>query len=588
MIDALVILLVIIIAYIWSSRGFLSAFMHMLCVIAAGAIAFAAWEPVALWVLDLQDGADGYALNLSWGVALGVPFVVALLALRVATDKLVPFNLDCEPAVNLVGGGLCGAVSGVLTTGIMLLSVSYTRLPTDLYGYQPVRYDNNGSLTVQSNLILPAEKWTSEFYKMVSNGVFRPLGGESLARLRPTVAYDGAMLRTNFEDGKSKHAIAPSGFEVIKRYTLSPSDPKQIFADSFDPKSQTFTYLNGETANAGSSQIEGFVISFKAGAKERAGSVIIGPGQLQLVVETNPADPTSTMAVQPLAVVTQAQNKPELVRWRWDSPSTFFQSVGGGADATMAFEFVVPKGSKPIGLYVKGVRTDVTQMAAASTFASSGERDSAVRSKALMGRGGSAAKVDSSGAVTMKVRAGDQAELFITTGTSLPFGIILQKDNIKDLTFNDAGEIDGGSLTKYLTEDLKKTGFVDRKLQVRSFAGTDDTKIVQVRVDGKNTKYGFVSDAAASIDRGAAPMLIDQAGVAYTPIGYVFRNNEETHIYFSPQSPVSSVNSLPSISKSRPDAEMFLIFRVNSGANITTFAVGEKAIARFDPGFKVP
>lgn len=586
MIDALVIVLIVVIAYIWSSRGFLSAFLHLLCVIAAGALAFAVWEPVGLWVLGVQDGQDGYALNLSWGLALGVPFMVSLLLLRVAMDKLVPFNLDCESVVNLVGGGLCGLFSGVITVGIMLLSISFTRMPTDIYGYRPVNYDNNGSLTVQSNLVLPAEKWTAEFYKIVSNGAFRPMGGESLARLHPTVAYDGAMLRTNFEEGKSKQAIAPDGFEVVKRYTFTPTDPKQLFADSFDPKTQVFSYLNGETASSGSSQIEGFVVSFKAGAKERSGSVIIGPGQLQLVVEPNPNDPTTTISVQPLAVVTQAQNRPDLVRWRWDSPATFFQAVGGAADATMAFEFVTPKGSRPIGLYVKGVRADVTQMAAANTYTTSSDRDSAIRSRAIIGK--SASKVDSSGAVTIRVRAGDQTDIFITMGNSLPFSIILQKDNMQGLTFNEQSEIDGGGLAKFATDDLKKTGFTDRKLQVRTFAATDDTKIVQVRVDGRNTQYGFVSNAAAAVDRSAAPTLIDQAGNSYTPVGYVFRNNEETDIYFSPQSPIGSINDLPAVSKSRPDAELILVYRVNVGANITTFAVGDKAVARFDPGFRLP
>jgi hypothetical protein len=82
MFDVIVIVMVIVIAYIWSARGFLSAFLHLLCVIAAGAIAFAVWEPMALWILGQQGGQDGYALNLSWGVALGAPFVIALLGTR--------------------------------------------------------------------------------------------------------------------------------------------------------------------------------------------------------------------------------------------------------------------------------------------------------------------------------------------------------------------------------------------------------------------------------------------------------------------------------------------------------------------------
>lgn len=588
MMDAIVILLVVVIAYIWSSRGFLSGFMHMLCVIVAGALAFSVWEPVGLWILGQQGGQDGYALNLSWGVALGAPFMIILTVLRLAMDKLVPGNTDVEGVVNLVGGGLCGAVSGVIVMGMTLMSVGYTRMSSDLYGYQPVKYDNGGSLTVQSDMVLPVEKWTAGFYKMLSNGAMRPMGGESLGRWHPQLAYEGALLRTNFEEGKAKHAIAPDGFEVIKHYTYAPTDSKQLLSDTFDDKrQQQFAYLNGETVSAGTSQIEGFVVSFKAGAKEKTGNVVLGPGQLHLVVQTDPNDLNATMGVQPLAIIAQSLNKPDVLRWRWDAPNTFFQSVGGAAEATMGFEFVVPKGSKPIGLYVKGTRVDVTQMAATPTFTSASERDSQIRSKAIFGK--SAGKVDASRAVTVRIRRDDPnaADVFITTGTSVPFGIILQKDNLKGLTITEQNEIDGGGLVQFPTEDLKKTGFVDRKLQVRQFAATDDTRIVQVQVDGKNTRYGFLSDAAGDIDRTKPPVLIDSAGTTYSPVGYVFRNNEQTDIYFSPQAPVQSINSLPVVSRSRPDAQLVLIYRVNFGATVTMFAVGDRAIAKYDPGYKV-
>lgn len=588
MMDAIVILMIVVIAYVWSARGFLSGFMHMLCVIAAGAMAFAVWEPIAMWILGQQGGQDGMALNLSWGVALGAPFMIFLVILRVSMDKLVPSNADVEGVVNLIGGGVCGAVSGVLVVGMTLLSVGFTRMPTDMYGYRPVQYDNNGSLTVQGNLVVPAEKWTASFYKMLSTGAMRPIGGESLARWHPNLAYEGALLRTNFEEGKAKHALAPDAFEVVKRYSYTPSDPKQLLSDTFDDKrQQQFAYLDGETVSGGGSQIEGYVVSFKAGAKEKAGNVILGPGQLQLVVQKDPNDPSSTMGVQPLAMIAQSNNRPDVQRWRWDSPNTFFQSVGGASEATMGFEFLVPKGSTPIGLYVKGTRVDVTKMAATPTFASASERDSQIRSKGIFGK--SAGKIETAGAVSIRIRRDDPnaADAFISTNSGLPFNIILQKDNLKGLTITESNEIDGGGLVQFLTEDLKKTGFTDRKLQVRTFAATDDTRIVQVRVDGTNTRYGWLSDVAGGMDFSMAPTLIDSTGTAYTPVGYVFQNSEQTDIYFSPQAPIGAVKDLPVISRSRPDAKLVLVYRVNFGATLTTFAVGEKALAKYDPGYKV-
>lgn len=587
MLDLLVLGIVAILGYTWLARGFLSALMHLLCVIAAGAIAFAVWEPVAFFLLNVDNGQNELLQNVAWGAALGLPFVAALGLLRVITDKLVPANCEVDGAVNMVGGGLCGIITGIITAGMAVLSIGMCRMPTSLFGYKPVQYANDGALTVQSGLLVPADKWTAGLYKFLSAGTFRPLGGESLARLRPALAYEGALLRTNFEEGKSKVTLSPDAFSVDKRYTLVPADAGTLLRDAFDNKPQSFSTLKGESVNVAQSQIEGFVVTLKAGAKERSGNIIIGPGQMQLIVQTSETDPLSTVAVQPLAMISQAANRPDLARWRWDSPGTFFQSVGGGADANFAVEFVTPRGSKPIALSVKGVRWNVSELQPAPTYASTADRDAAIRSKAILGR--SAGAIETAGAALIRVRPEALNQSFpIRVDNSLPFSIILQKDAMNGLTLNEERppEIDGGGLVKFNTEDLKKQGFIDRNLQVRSFAASDDTRIVQVAVDGSNTQFGLLSDPASAADRSQAPMLIDSNGTTYTPVGYVFRNNEETHIYFSPQAPVASVNDLPTISRSRPDAELVLVYRITVGATITQFTIGNKAVATFVPGVR--
>ncbi len=45
MMNILSIGLVVLIAYVWMGRGFLSSFLNLVCVLIAGGIAFAVWEP---------------------------------------------------------------------------------------------------------------------------------------------------------------------------------------------------------------------------------------------------------------------------------------------------------------------------------------------------------------------------------------------------------------------------------------------------------------------------------------------------------------------------------------------------------------
>jgi uncharacterized membrane protein required for colicin V production len=583
MFDLIVILAVAVIGYMWSTRGALSSFIHLLCTVIAGAIAIAVWEPVAMLLINT---GEEMAADFAWGAGLALPFVLSLVVLRVVTDKLVPGNIDVDPATNFAAGGLFGALSGILTVGLMILSVGYTRSPQDIWGYRPVQYDSNGSLVVKAGLVAPVEVWTSKFYSTLSGGLLRPIGGESLAKLRPNLAYEGALLRTSFEEGKSRITLPPSAFEVVKRYTFAPNDPKQLFADSFDAKrAQSFTNLDGTAPSAAESQIEGIVVRFKAGAKERMGSVVIGPGQMQLIVQTNPADPESkTVAVQPLAVIAMSadEKNARYGRWRFDSQDTYFRSVGGADEAPMAFEFVTPKGSKPIAVSVRGVRIDLASFEP-QNFASMSARDDAINSRSLVAA--RASKLDSSNAVTVKVNPDDFQSAF-RINNNLPWNLVFQKDVLKGMTVggDNGREIDGGELSKFTADEMKGGGAAARELQVRNFAKTDDTTIVQLTVDRTNTQWGLLSDAAAGIDRSQGPALIDSTGTSYSPVGFAYQTSQETWLQFSPQSPITSVDGMGvGLSKSRTDQKLILIFRISRGTQIQSFAVGEKVIANFTP-----
>ena len=84
--NIVLIAMVAMIAYWWANQGLFSAIIHLLCVIVAGAIALAFWEPVTVGLLLRGNAFDNYA----WGVSLVGLFVAVLLLLRLATNKLIP------------------------------------------------------------------------------------------------------------------------------------------------------------------------------------------------------------------------------------------------------------------------------------------------------------------------------------------------------------------------------------------------------------------------------------------------------------------------------------------------------------------
>ena len=85
-----------LIAYWWANQGLFSALIHLVCVIVAGALAFATWEPFTGIVLGVP-ALEPYAR----GIALLAPFALYLFLARLAGDKLVPDNLNFPHAVNL-------------------------------------------------------------------------------------------------------------------------------------------------------------------------------------------------------------------------------------------------------------------------------------------------------------------------------------------------------------------------------------------------------------------------------------------------------------------------------------------------------
>src|SRR3982751_2232102 len=102
--------------FIWLTRGFFSSLIHLICTIIAGAIAFAAWEPVSYWLLESSPtgGIMSFLAGIAWGVGLILPFAVSLIVLRLIVDKLLPGNVVLQQKLDYIGGGVCGVFSGAL------------------------------------------------------------------------------------------------------------------------------------------------------------------------------------------------------------------------------------------------------------------------------------------------------------------------------------------------------------------------------------------------------------------------------------------------------------------------------------------
>jgi len=200
---------VLLIAYWWANTGAFSALVHMMCVITAGAVAFAIWEPVSYRLLE--SPVEGHAKGL---VLIGT-FVGLTALLRLLTDKFIPMNLNFPRAADVAVGGAFGLASGILSVGIMIISMGYFQSTVTIGDYTgwSRRSDVPTAPTIGSDNapMLHIASATASFYGYLSWGSFTPwLGGGTFATHSPDLFRQSASInRDSFGEGQGRIAIQP-------------------------------------------------------------------------------------------------------------------------------------------------------------------------------------------------------------------------------------------------------------------------------------------------------------------------------------------------------------------------------------------
>lgn len=583
--NILVIAMIGLIAYLWSSQGFFSALMHLACVIVAGAVAFALWEPLTYGLLI---GLNPPIQEMAFGLGLILPFLVTLLILRVACDKLVPRGLDFDDATNFLGGLVCGAGSGLLTAGILVTAISFFRLPPAFLGHKPVEFDPAGNIVKASNLWIPADAITVALYEHMSSGSLST--ATPLALRAPDAHLRANMVRFTY-GGKGRTSASPADFSIVGRYTAAGS-PSELTTDGFsrtaegDPVRQEVRTLSGEPIS-GDARIEGFVLRLNPGAKEKSGKFVVGRGQVQLICTTPEGD---AQILQPIAVISQENaTRLDLGRWRFDAPDVQISSVGGASEAPMAFEFLVPRAWKTTDLLFRNLRVEISENGGGTEFATVAARDEAITSRSmftalniadpkLSEATASQSQSQQNQPITEPVRVSDRISPGWMINTTNRGG--LRVENIERTNFIVEGQ------HTFTREQLNERG-LDQNLRLERFMETLDTKVVHVDVSRRSplSLLGKAADAALSV---APPQLVDNLGQVYDAIGYIYDDGRNVTIRFTPGQPIRALRELPTLSNSRENERLTLLFRPSAGVELVRFNIGNQTQMEFSPPIRLP
>lgn len=200
LLNILIVAYLALMVYYWGlAQGFFSALLHLLATVVAAALALALWQSVAL------DLLMGVIPHFAWGVGLLLPFIVILPVVRLAIDKLVPGNVPLGQLVNALAGGFCGLLSGILTSGIILIGLGFLPLQADILGYQPYAVAENGQLQPgPGKLWVGVDRMAAGWLSGMSSGTWRT--GQSIRQVHGDLLQQSTLIRLRMDERASSVA----------------------------------------------------------------------------------------------------------------------------------------------------------------------------------------------------------------------------------------------------------------------------------------------------------------------------------------------------------------------------------------------
>ncbi|MBX3363337.1 MAG: CvpA family protein [Phycisphaeraceae bacterium] len=593
--------------YLWLTRGFFSALLHLACVIVAGAIAFAVWEPIAYAILKPapKSGTFWWLGGSAFAIALVVGFAVPLAILRVAIDKAIPGNAQADKIPDMVGGGICGFLAGGITAGITVISLGSLWVSQDFLGHQRLVWNGADSSLRSSSrlLLLHVDDWTAKFYGRLSTTTFEPKPEMALGRMYPALADVPSSIRRTRDRGRGKNYLRPDDTNLEKIYSVGLDENGNVIDGSSvalllrSRGEQTETNRNirvtdrkGNDLLQPGAYVMGYIMNFTAGARERSVSqVALTPAQVRLVCED--ADGVAT-EVFPIALLSRVDpgrsTDPSVVAGivayeRYSlTDDQGLGTVAGDGTPRLGIEFLVPAGHKPTALYVKNLRFDVRSRKPDVRFVSGFERQRAIDNRTLFGE--SAVAIDESKAVTVTLGENPRTRGVNATASIQPRTTI-QAGTEGSLQVNSQRRVVAG-IAQYNVPDMNRYQ-IDRQLRIDSFEPTPGTNLVQIFI----TSGDGIDDPAVDFSKPPLrglfdrPMyLVDTQGNLYPCIGYVYKGAQYGGIRFTRNDPLSGLADLPQLpGPTVRNLSIVLLFEVTRGARVRGFVLGDEMYIRFEP-----
>ncbi len=534
-VNILVIVFIGLMAYWWGTQGLLSALLHLLLTLMAGALALAVWEPLTVNLLLARMP------ETAWGVGLLAPFALILLGLRIAFDRLVPGNVDMHSLANSLAGGALGLAAGILATGLLVIGMLF--LGPLKMDYEPYRLDAAGNPERVQRLWVPVDDIAGRLFSGLADGALHPTLGRGLTWYHPDLAREAGLFRLGASPG-ARRAMRAGAVEPVT-YLQAASAP----ADKINVAGDEKLLIVSSTVNDR--------------AYDRNRVFTATAAQVALLVENS----DQTQTVLPIGYL---QNR----TFGGLGAGDFARSKVGASSASFQWLFILPNDADPLALRLKQLRLDMPAEPAAPT----GQAD------ALL------AAVDWSGTVTSTddQRPPDQRPgspeglpsgvegVAVEVSARLPFTI-----SINDLRMRN-GDAENGMLTRAsarIARPNRRVGSGNSVDQIYHDPSSSAVVQVELHPDRARSMFGQALEVAAMNTQ--APVLVDAGGNRYRSVGYIEATDGQMEININTSQPMRSLAEID-LGRLQNNERLILYFLVGHNTHLVSFQIGNASSQELD------
>jgi len=512
-INSVIIILILFVAYWLANQGFFSALLHLLCVIVAGAVALAFWEPLTTRLLLRGTGFDSYA----WGVALVGLFVVSLLILRILSDKLVPNHIELVRGADLVFGFAAGLAAAVLTFGIIIIGIGFISSKNDIFGFRGWGRDDRTARIVEINsLWVPVHRITSEFYEWLSVTSFA--APQPLRHCNPDLYKQASLVRDSFSNGRGMLSLKPSEATVKNLYE----------------------------AIGGAQSVYLLEIQFGNGARDYGDQLTLSSAQIRLIGYPDQHNRLAKPDVVHPVAWTQYSGY-----HKFDATSHYITSVPARETVEVAIEFRTSRDFQPRFVQIRNTLYSLPapRAAPAGVQRGLGALDQPSQPPTALPVTG--------GSIQAVVSVSNDIRPISANSNQLPGTIEVTDERM--LSRGKALFRRGGPRPA-------------PKLRVMGIHEPQGARCVRIDIS-----RGGPADIFAVMQRVAADarlVLLTRDGGEFSPIGYFYSHADGTEVMLDPQKRIQSIDKLP-IPPTTGNQKLELLFHVTEGATVVGLRYGD-------------